>query len=260
MPTLLAVLLLVFATLCCGQNANANATYPQNIKIDLVFPRANETYAPSPYFPIVFAVQNAETAWPLGLSLAVDIRPISGGSNDSLSDAFNFGGDFGGITRGNATADPSLFVHATNVTNGTEAQWVILWSVVLQNSCSDVQSGVGFSTSEISMTFNATFGAPAPNLVSAVESCSSSFSLIEVDRPNSSRKCRADVTSKEETGGADPCGLKPLAQTIAANVSAAMCVAVNGTEVCKSSAARPREGGSSLLVLVVTILGLYLSV
>ncbi|KAK1765117.1 hypothetical protein QBC33DRAFT_621352 [Phialemonium atrogriseum] len=227
MSTLLAILLFASTTLC--------ATYPQSIEIDLVFPRANETYAPSPYFPIVFAVQNAGTAWPLGLSLSVHIRPISsprndsGHGNDDLWDSFNFGGDFTGSTRGNATADPSLFVHATNVTNGTEAQWVIVWSLGLENSCNTMDTQASFATSPISMTFNAAFGAAAPNLVSAVESCSSSFNLIEVDRLNSSSTCHADVISKEETGEGNPCGLKPLAQTIAANVSAAMKAYAPGT-------------------------------
>jgi hypothetical protein len=45
-----------------GANANGAGV----LEIDLVFPRANETYAPTPTMPFVFALRNAELAqWPL---------------------------------------------------------------------------------------------------------------------------------------------------------------------------------------------------
>jgi len=44
------------------------------LEIDLVFPRTNETYAPTPYLPLVFGFRNAKLARHLDLDLLVDLH------------------------------------------------------------------------------------------------------------------------------------------------------------------------------------------
>lgn len=264
MSTLLLSLLLIFAALCSGEIAKL----PQKIEIDLIFPRNNTSYIPTNYFPIVFAVQNAGTAWPLGLELSVEVRPDVPPFSGADSDAFHLGGD-AGPTSGNATSDPSLLVQASKIiTNTTEGRFFILWSYVLDNTCAEI--GQQYASELMHISFNTSLGAAAPDIAVATESCPSQFSLIEVDRNTNTsiidgneKRCTLDMFSKNGTGGGDPCGLKPLAQTIATNVSRAMCVAENGTVACKSNAGlrliQPGLGVGSLLVLVATISAICLS-
>lgn len=265
MYAFLVSLLIIFAALCCGEKAKL----PQKIEIDLIFPQNNTSYMPNNYFPIAFAVQNAGTAWPLGLELSVEIRPVAPAFSDSDSDSFTLGDDVAGATSGNATSDPSLLVHAsTIITNTTEGQFYIIWSYVLDNTCA--ATGQQYVSELMNISFNTSLGAAAPDIAVAIESCPSQFSLIEVDRNSNTsiidgngKRCTLDLFSKNGTGGGDPCGLKPLAQTIATNVSRAMCVAENGTVACKSNAGlrliQPGLGVGSLLVLVATISAICLS-
>ena len=48
---------------CCSSTGNAasDSTIPESVEFDFIFPR-NETYAPAPLFPFVFAVQNSRFA------------------------------------------------------------------------------------------------------------------------------------------------------------------------------------------------------
>lgn len=77
------------------------------------------------------------------------------------------------------------------------------------------------------------------------------------------KRCTFDIFSRNETGGGDPCALKPLAQTIAANVSRAMYVAENWTTACENTAGLslmyPGIGVGILLILMATISALWLS-
>lgn len=263
MSTLLASLLLLSVTLCRGKKTNPS----QNIEIDLVFPRNDTAYAPTDYFPIVFAVQNAATAWPLGVQIGVDIRPSHPTSGEEGGDTFNVGGD-NGSTSGNATADPSLLIHATNLTNIVEGQFFIVWNSYLRNTCTD--KGQDYASDTMHISFNISRSAAAPDIAVAVDNCASQSSLIDVDRNSNTsiigengKRCPFKVISKTGTGGGNLCGLKPLAQTIAANVSRAMCVAENGTRACESTAAlrliHPGLGVNSLLLLVASISVLCLS-
>lgn len=165
------------------------------------------------------------------------------------------------ITSGNATADPSLFIHFANLTDVKEGQFFIVWSWYLHRLCTDGVQAYGSVSMHIS--FNVSQGAAAPDVAAAVEQCASQFSLLEVDRNNNftvhrtgQEVCPYDVLSKNATGRGDPCALKPLAQVIAANVSMAMCVAENGTHACEDNAGQRLINlgfsVSSLLVLVVT--------
>lgn len=266
MFTFLAGLLLVCATLCYGENA----TFPQFFEIDLVFPRNDTTYAPTNAFPFVFAVQNAGTAWPIGLEIAVDISPFSDAGIEDGGDAFHLGGSDGGFTSGNASTNPSLLIGTTNIiTNTTERQFSIMWHYILDNTCGD-HYGRGYVSEYMHISFSTSLSGATPDVAAAVKSCPSQFSLVEVDRNSNTsiydangKRCTSDVFSKNGTRGGDPCALRPLAQTIAANVSAAMCVAENGTRACESTAGlrliHSGLGVSSLLVLAATISALCLS-
>lgn len=259
MSILLASLLLVFTALCGGDNT----ILPQTVEIDLVFPRNNTSYMPTNYFPIVFAVQKASIAWPLGLQVSGEVRSKLDPNDFDHWDGFNLGGEFTepGPTSGNATADPSLLIRATSaITNTTELQFTVLWSSHIINTCEE--DGEDYATDIKHIIFNTSLNGIAPDIAAAVNSCSTQFSLIELDRNTnhsivgqSGKICTFDVFARNGTGKGNPCALKPLAQTIAANVSKAMCVAENGTIHCNAGQRSMYSvlGISSLMVLVATI-------
>ena len=198
------------------------------------------------------------------MQLGVDVRP--GVGNEAEGDFYHVGDDNYGFTSVNATMDPSLFIHATNLTNIKEGQFFIVWTCYLQNTCTDV--GQDCASDTINISFNISQSAAAPGLAVAIENCASQSSFIEVDQNfNTSiidvdgERCPFDVISKNGTGGGDPCALNPPGQIIAANVSKAMCVVENGTRACESTAGlRLIQFGltaNSFLVLVATISVLY---
>lgn len=49
---------------------------PTTVQADLVFPR-NETYKPTPWFPIVLAFKGLRDVWPISMTLDMDIYSIS---------------------------------------------------------------------------------------------------------------------------------------------------------------------------------------
>ncbi|KXX80358.1 hypothetical protein MMYC01_203269 [Madurella mycetomatis] len=58
------------ANFVSAQEHDTGVAYPATVELDLVFPR-NDTYAPAPVFPVVFAVQNLAAAAP-STSLFID--------------------------------------------------------------------------------------------------------------------------------------------------------------------------------------------
>lgn len=62
-------------------SANVNHAMAHNVtsgllEVDMVFPRDNQTYAPTPYMPIVFALHNAELARGIYAQVAFRIRNV----------------------------------------------------------------------------------------------------------------------------------------------------------------------------------------
>ncbi|KAL4881192.1 hypothetical protein BJY04DRAFT_218369 [Aspergillus karnatakaensis] len=93
------------------------AQYPQDVELDLVFPRKH-TYTPLRYFPIVLGLQNAQAAWPEGFGIKWTLwRFLDSGEIDEMqSAAFP---DALGYPSGPFPFDhPSATSHGNGVTNG----------------------------------------------------------------------------------------------------------------------------------------------
>lgn len=78
------------------------------LEIDVVFPRTNETYAPTDKFPIVFALQNAGLAKHLTPSIHSSVR---NGSNLESG----FGNSIHDLTYANYSSEPYFVYHYVNV-------------------------------------------------------------------------------------------------------------------------------------------------
>lgn len=215
--------------------ANAERQASVDVQFDLVFPRHNETYAPTQWFPIVFGMQNANGNLPtfpadgFRVTLGVwtdDFRSFSrnrsvGGWEFAAEDFYSRH-----FERASIPVPAARFAHLPpiNMTNGTTGSYYLAWNIFVDNKCHlpgwkinnntwGYSGGIRFSTAP---------GAQLPDIEASINSCpepdvSSSIGL-NVKTVPSDEGCPAFL-------GASPpikCGYKPFAKDLAANVSAAM--------------------------------------
>ncbi len=134
------------------------------VEVDLIFPR-NDTYAPGPFMPVVFAIQNSAIAAPLDMIITWNIYQLPG--NNGFSGVIDIG-------KTNFTGtDPFFAADYAQRLNGTEAGWSILWSLSFANCSENFQGGATVTkTSETRhLLFSTKPGAPAPNLVQSPSAC-----------------------------------------------------------------------------------------
>ncbi|KAI4685537.1 uncharacterized protein J4E84_006265 [Alternaria hordeiaustralica] len=105
------------------------------VEVDLVFPR-NDTYAPAPYVPIVFAVQNPELASSLSLRLGFEVWNMTNGSK---VDEGSFGDYYESSSlnwTNTSSSDPELvYRHYTEF--NTEGKWSLVWNLIWSNCTYD---------------------------------------------------------------------------------------------------------------------------
>ncbi|KAH6687781.1 hypothetical protein F5X68DRAFT_190337 [Plectosphaerella plurivora] len=113
----------------------ADQGLPANLQVDIIFPRENETYKPTQWFPVVVAVQNANAVWPQALDINIWIR----GSQWSRKMGWpeTLGPDMFEIEDAvTATPGQTLFYYmASNITNATTDTFLLTWEFGFQNTC-----------------------------------------------------------------------------------------------------------------------------
>ncbi|KAK7927496.1 hypothetical protein PG985_004494 [Apiospora marii] len=67
----------LFFALRWVESANAARTLPADVQFDFIFPRNNETYAPTQLFPLVFGVNNLDAVWPLKCPFVSSVQSIT---------------------------------------------------------------------------------------------------------------------------------------------------------------------------------------
>ncbi|RHZ62527.1 hypothetical protein CDV55_107110 [Aspergillus turcosus] len=101
----------------------AIVTTAHAVEVDLVFPR-NETYSPADWFPIIFAVQDPQSAELLNLRIFYDIRKDSDRNNQTaLTHDLRW-------ANWSSSADPYLayrFVRDLNTTGNWSVAWELYW-------------------------------------------------------------------------------------------------------------------------------------
>ncbi|GIK06328.1 hypothetical protein Aspvir_001975 [Aspergillus viridinutans] len=98
------------------------------VEVDLVFPR-NETYSPAEWFPIVFAVQNPQSAELLNLRISYDIRKDTNRNNQTtLNHDLRW-------ANWSSSADPYLAYQYVRDLN-TTGIWIVTWELYWQ-SCDE---------------------------------------------------------------------------------------------------------------------------
>ena len=161
-----AVWPLVASLACLGTVANAAASDP--MQASLVFPR-NETYAPTDFFPIVFAIQNTEMAQYMSLKIGYSIRNTSnwwGKETTTTSHDFRWANL--------SDHEPFFTSYFFNMSEKGEGQWSVVWDVSWQGCLEESFDrgyfdplGVVGNLSRRSVDFTIKAGAQPVDLVTA---------------------------------------------------------------------------------------------
>ena len=164
---LLGRVLLVFQTCLFAVQAAV-------VEVDLIFPR-NETYAPGPFMPVVFAIQNSAIAAPLDIYITWHVTQLDG--NASTSGALD-------LRQTNFTrSDPFFVFDVAQRLNGTEGTWAAAWALSLFNCSVSTQAGENYTTvtknlASSRVVFTTRPDAPGPNLVQSPKACVGSKGVV----------------------------------------------------------------------------------
>jgi hypothetical protein len=220
---------------CLGAVVNAAGV----LEIDVVFPRTNETYAPTDKFPIVFALQNAELAKHLKPSIHLFVR---NGSNLEST----FGHANHDLTYANYSSEPYFVYRYLNIDTEGPHQ---LFSTASWRNCDESSDQVGIlgNTTNFSVHFTIKRGGQEVDLVAATANDKTCFTengvainvtdqTYEVPpswgRPDGT--C-AVLASSSPTPTANPCRVKidtAVAASMSASLHAALCRGLNPPTDC----------------------------
>ncbi|KAK3934191.1 hypothetical protein QBC46DRAFT_428586, partial [Diplogelasinospora grovesii] len=219
----------------------AQSPFPATVEVDVIFPQ-NDTYAPSPLMPIVFAIQNAHLAGPLDVNFEWSVYLVD--DPDGVSDQRTVD------LRGANLSNTSLYFayQTTGKLNHTEGAWSLLWTVSSGN-CSGSGSNRtwAFSGSNLSknLYFSTNNSAPAPDLVAATadNTCANmqayTFNVTGIlDVPDPSKydgHSSCAVVAPGPTPAANPCGAKvdaAAASSISAAIMSSACAAPQPVVSC----------------------------
>ncbi|KAL0941340.1 uncharacterized protein CTRU02_204103 [Colletotrichum truncatum] len=240
---LLFAFLRLFLTAALAQDQSQSRQLPANLQVDLVFPRANETYSPTQWFPIVFDVTNLDAVWPLDLYVDIEIYSMAWRINGTGSSSWQDVAPR--IDRAllqetfNSTAPGRHFFHTSivNMTNATTDQYVVRWALNLGPRCFDhgTIDEKGWSSGPKSggnrvIVFNTSPNGQLPDIEATMDACPVSNDENSVAVRVTDAKYPSELLDEDGrqemcpvfTTGIQPetCIYKPLASELAANVSA----------------------------------------
>lgn len=227
--------LLAGAILCLATVVRAAGV----VEIDIVFPRNNQTYAPTSHFPIVFALQNPDLATHLDPYLQYFIR-----NGSDLEASYGYGNNR--LAQANSSADPRFSYHyATMDTEGRHELFV----TVHWNSCGETGDEIGILSNRTNLWMNFTIARDGQevDLVAATaddKTCAAKDGVAinvtdttrEVDVPGETESATCAVlASASPTATANPCKVKideAAAESMLASLHDALCKGTNPPDDC----------------------------
>ncbi|EHA45896.1 hypothetical protein MGG_03043 [Pyricularia oryzae 70-15] len=160
---------------------SAERRLPTDVQVDLLFPR-NETYAPAPWFPIIFAIRNLDAAWPLDVDLQVDVFSVGSRRNQTQHVSWQ---DIGLYSV--PTPERHYFhMPAINMIEGATDRYNIVWRLRIWNRCfgGDDDDDDDTNTTEArswtndpapfrmqNLSFSTAPGAMLPDVETSIASC-----------------------------------------------------------------------------------------
>jgi hypothetical protein len=266
--------LIWFIVAACISDANAVKDKTSgNVGVDLVFPR-NETYAPTQFFPIVWAFQNTRLARLLNVNVEFELQGwnvldnIGAGPRNSsirlrwLSESLSQGPFF----------QYSPFQQLSAAANWN-LSWKIYWDSCTNGSSSvESASGTTFTDSaQGSLTFTTKDGAQKPDLVSGTKDTScptnSGVGINITDSQGKGVETCAVVAAPSSVSDQTPCRVQidsAAAASISSSISATLCRSVPVPTGCPMHNEEKKNTAQSLAVGSLTgllvILGLFVHV
>ncbi|KAF3158722.1 hypothetical protein TWF106_005021 [Orbilia oligospora] len=229
-------------------------------EIGVVFPRINETYALTDWFPVVFAVQNTQLAENLAFSIYTLVR-----TGPNLDGGLAGGETIRHLKDVNYTSDPYLVYTYLKIVDEGPYQ---LFATVIWSSCDE--SGdrpiIRGNDTDLPISFNVKKDGKKVDLVAATadegQSCpEQGFGINVTDRTREvtlfpgnrlSGLC-AVVASPSPTTSGNPCRVRIDADTdasMSAVLRTALCKGLNPPSDC------PKENAAAHQLMVVGIAGL----
>ncbi|OAQ63718.2 chitinase [Pochonia chlamydosporia 170] len=175
-------------------DASGQSKLPDTVEVDLVFPH-NDTYAPAPIIPIVFAVQNFHVSQPLHLYSYYTITGVPWWNTTTIQEGMiHF--DTNHANYSNNAGDLHFVYEYTSRLHNTQGSWTFIWELYAGN-CTDtgrgpapLQGSLVYTRKEV--YFSTSEGAQQPHLVAATtdDSCEKTqgvtFNITQVlDVPDS---------------------------------------------------------------------------
>ncbi|KAJ5781134.1 hypothetical protein N7457_006294 [Penicillium paradoxum] len=248
---------------CMGTMINAS----QILEVDLVFPR-NETYAPTDWFPLVFAFQNASSAQYLNPSVEFTLWNLQD-DNDALTGDHDLRGH-------NWTAENTYLAYSYYSRFKKEGHYRVVWTVTWE-SCDKSAYEKGPTTGMIhnmttwSTWFTIQESAQKVDLVAATanKSCPEEFGVV-IDVTDKTMKvpwnvkwsggdytndtCAVVAANSTATHLPDPCRVqidKTTVESMEASLLARLCAGLNPPSNCPED---KKNAGQQLAVVGISCL------
>lgn len=243
------------------------ALSPGILEVDMIYPR-NETFAPSGFTPIVFAIQNPTLFQTLNPILKWTIDQLEGDSNDRV----RAGESFSNLTAVQNSNSSVFFLSVSTHRLDREGTWEFKWNLRYTN-CSKPGSAdvISYNNNhtEHSFIFTTENGAPPTDLVAATDSstCARSQALawnitdvLPVPAPWQYGGAIACPVIPSMTLVPSPCNARidePAAASITAALVEVACRSASPTVPCpgESNAAVPGLGSPGWRMWVPMMLG-----
>ncbi|KAF6808488.1 hypothetical protein CSOJ01_07531 [Colletotrichum sojae] len=215
---------------------------PGDVEVDLVFPKANETYKLIWPFPIIYATRNASQLWQenyevahFSVSWQVSGFPYQESTWTGQKHLHAGSGvwsplnELGTNHYGDQTVRPDDDVHMrfetlnTNIINGTERMFRLDHSTSLKFACppNGTVAAKDVSTCEQIVFYLDPESTRLPGFASVASSCSlpvTNFGFTDITWTNYGERCMKIAPTRHS----DPCGLKLDAEDLANRTQAAM--------------------------------------
>ncbi|KAI6267868.1 hypothetical protein MCOR03_007420 [Pyricularia oryzae] len=246
------ILIFTFVSYLLGSFVKAQPNLPADVQVDLIFPVANQTYAPTEWFPIVFAFRNLDKISMNALNISLGINSRSEGAwmskntrNSWWNQIDSIQGEDWAKMKMPPPGTPFIYtapISILNMTNGTDTIHVS-WYMRLDERCFlngsdpryDLRTGLGGMDAVGGIEFHSAPGGQTLSIEKTLSSCrhldhKTSFPFRVLDEKKSDWK-GGHNQDKLVTPGGRPCSIvetgiprigctyEPFAKEIAANVS-----------------------------------------
>ncbi|KAJ4318852.1 hypothetical protein N0V84_006666 [Fusarium piperis] len=193
-----------------------SSALPFDLRVNLVFPRPNETYRPVYPFPVVFAITGAAEAWPYQFNfrwwlegnhswpIRIDELPLASGDFPEETTFTN--------ERFEPAAEPYYLIAGKGlVVNSTSTEWQLGWQLRIAQECEPGEYGsyykaghMNFSTSPNGSlpSMATTTGTPCPLEVMHLRFLENRTTPKNVTEYRYSNSC---VVVTDQEGSGDPC-------------------------------------------------------